>query len=182
LKDVTTANFGLLIAYVIPGFVLLSGLEPYSPTLQQWLGQSTTESTTVAGFLFVTLASIGLGLLASTLRWLVIDRIHHRRVVPPDWDFRQLPDKLPAFDRLIEDHYRYYQFHSNGLVAISIAAFLRWVHAGFSLTQLCLLVVVDGLLFAGSKDTLEKYYRRVNKIHNVRSGAASREEFANLDL
>ena len=61
VKDVTTNNFGLLIAFVLPGFVLLWGMAPYSSTISEWLGQATSNAPTVGGFLYVTLASVGLG-------------------------------------------------------------------------------------------------------------------------
>ena len=34
MKDVTSANFGLLIAFVLPGFILLWGIKPYSATIE----------------------------------------------------------------------------------------------------------------------------------------------------
>ncbi|HQX53020.1 MAG TPA: hypothetical protein PLR25_24075, partial [Planctomycetaceae bacterium] len=41
MRDVTTSNFGLLIAFVLPGFILLWGIAPYSTTISGWLGQTT---------------------------------------------------------------------------------------------------------------------------------------------
>ena len=137
LKDITNANFGLLIAYIIPGFVMLSGLEPYSLTLQQWLGQSVVKSGTVAGFLFVTVASVGFGQLVSTLRWLVIDSIHERTGIPlPRITLRALSKSTGAFDRIVEYYYRYYQCHANLLVAIGIAGPFRWAANGLSLIHI----------------------------------------------
>ncbi|MEZ6146946.1 MAG: hypothetical protein R3B91_16325 [Planctomycetaceae bacterium] len=50
----------------------------HSQTLQGWLGQSSGELPTVGGFLYVTLGSIAYaGMMASTLRWLLIDTLHH---------------------------------------------------------------------------------------------------------
>lgn len=165
MKDLTAANFGLLIAYVIPGFILLWGIEPYSATIQVWFGQHSTENASVGGFLYVTVASVGLGQLVSTVRWLTIDTLHHRSgLAKPNWNFRGLNDAVAAFDRLIEDHYRYYQFHANCVVAVSLAALLRWVAYGFSWRQLIGLILVDILLLAGSRDTLKKYYRRVEDV------------------
>ena len=165
MKDVTSANFGLLIASVLPGFVLLWGLEPYSETIHVWMGQSASGDTGVGGFLYVTVASVGLGQLVSTLRWLLIDSLHHRTGLrKPSWNFRKLKDSVDAFEQLIEIHYRYYQWHANSLIALTLAAFLRWPADGFNGRLFVLLIFVDALLFIGSRDTLSKYHRRVEEL------------------
>ncbi|MCP4175459.1 MAG: hypothetical protein GY758_32330 [Fuerstiella sp.] len=165
MKDITSANFGLLIAYVLPGFVLLGGIEPYSETVQAWVGQSSAEAASVGGFLYVTVASVGLGQLVSTLRWLTIDSLHHRTGIgKPSWNFRRLKDKVEAFDHLIQIHYRYYQWHANSLISVTLAAFLRWTVNGFRWKEFALVVTVNCLLYAGSRDTLDKYYRRVEEL------------------
>ena len=165
VKDVTTNNFGLLIAFVLPGFVLLWGMAPYSSTIREWLGHATSNAPTVGGFLYVTLASVGLGQLVSTLRWLLIDSLHHGTGIDkPNIDFSRLKDSVDAFDRLIEIHYRYYQWHANALIASMIAAVLHWSANGFRCHELCLLMAIDVLLYLGSRDTLQKYYRRVEDL------------------
>ena len=37
MQDLTTKNFGLLIAYDLPGFTLLCGASHLTITLQSWL-------------------------------------------------------------------------------------------------------------------------------------------------
>jgi hypothetical protein len=165
VNDVTNQNFGLLIAFVLPGFILLWGLQPHSDMITGWLGHAATEVPSVGGFLYITMASVGVGQLVSTLRWLLIDTLHHRTGVrPPRWDFRKLKDRVTAYDRLIEIHYRYYQFHANSLLAVSISAILRWLKQGFHIRELILLLTIDTLLYLGSRDTLQMYYRRVEEL------------------
>ena len=165
VNDVTNQNFGLLIAFVLPGFILLWGLQPHSHMITGWLGHAATDVPSVGGFLYITMASVGAGQLVSTLRWLLIDTLHHRTGVrPPRWDFRKLKDRVTAYDRLIEIHYRYYQFHANSLLAVSISALLRWLEQGFRVRELFLLLAIDTLLYLGSRDTLSKYYRRVEEL------------------
>lgn len=168
MGEVTTKNFGLLIAYVLPGFLALWAISPYSPTIQTWLGTSVADAPTVGGFLYVTLGSVAAGLTVSALRWLILDALHHRTgLTKPRWDFSRLSAKLNAFDVLNEQHYRYYQFYGNTLVALCMAAVVRgWlvVRSGADAFQLLLLVVTALLLFAGSRDTLGKYYRRITEL------------------
>jgi len=169
MKDVTTGNFGLFIAYVLPGFTALWGLSYVSEPVRAWLGTGTANAPTVGGFLYVTLASVAAGMITSTLRWLLIDTLHHWTGIRlPRWDFSRLQENVTAFDVLIEIHYRHYQFHANMLVALAFAYAARrlslglwspwigWLDGGF-----ILLVVV---LFLGSRDTLAKYYARTARL------------------
>ena len=65
---------------------------------------------------------------------------------------------------LIEDHYRYYQFYSNSLVAIACFMVGRWTVEGFSIIELIGWLAISGLFLAGSRDTLRKYYERVEAL------------------
>jgi hypothetical protein len=167
MTDVTRANFGYLIAYVLPGLLIVVKVSAYSATVRSWLGATPVDAPTVAGFLYVTLASVGAGLVVSALRWLVLDTIHHHTGVPrPYWDFSKLPRALAAFEGAVEAHYRYAQFYGNSLVALVIATIggLPFVHtitvSPFVLTGATLALAA--LLFVASRDALQKYYDRTS--------------------
>jgi hypothetical protein len=122
IDRLSSDNFGLLIAYLLPGFVTLWALRPFVPAIEVWLGASTNNGPTVDGFLYATLGSTAAGLLISAIRWAVIDHLYHVTGIPePKWDFRRLPEALAAFESHVEDHYRYYQHYANLLVAITFA-------------------------------------------------------------
>ena len=162
MQDITTKNFGLLIAYILPGFLLLWGGSHHSQTLQGWLGQSSSELPTVGGFLYVTLGSIVAGMMASTLRWLLIDTLHHwTGLRQPPWDFSQLADRVSAFDTLIEIHYRFYQHYANMIVALVGCFLLRWTAVGFRVGEAVAVLLFTCLYGVASRDTLNKYYARV---------------------
>lgn len=165
MRDVTSSNFGLLIAYVIPGFVTLWGLSAVSDTIRAWLLGGSGDLPTVGGFLYITIASVGAGLTVSTIRWLVIDWIHHRTGIhQPDWDFSRLHETVAAFDVLIEIHYRYYQAYANLIVAVATATAIRSFAEGWKPGELALAILLCWLFFLGSRDTLKKYYRRVEGV------------------
>ena len=96
MSHVSNTNFGLLIAYLIPGFLGVLTVKPYSAAPTSWMATSPGASPTVGGFLFVTVSAVFFGLLASTIRWLVLDPLHHRTGLPlPSWDFDEHKHETP---------------------------------------------------------------------------------------
>lgn len=184
MGELSARNFGLVIAYLVPGFVAVIAVSGLVPTIQPWLAMAPDGQPTVGGFLFVTLASIAAGMLVSSIRWLLLDSIHHRTGIRhPKWDFSQLQENLAAYNLLVEFHYRYYQFNANTFVAVLLAYGSRlaggcqwcggpgWVDAGF--------VIVEAVLFATSRDTLRKYYVRVSQV--LKADTDSGKEKSNVE-
>ena len=58
MSSLSSQNFGPVIAYILPGFVTLWGVSYFSPTVDGWIAASQQGAPTVAGFLYVTLASL----------------------------------------------------------------------------------------------------------------------------
>jgi hypothetical protein len=166
---VSADNFGLLIAYILPGFVCLWALQPLVPAVRAWLAAQPSDAPSVGGFLFVTLASAAAGMLVGTVRWAVLDQLHHRTGIrPPRWNLSRLTSNLAAFRTLVEWHYRYYEFHGNMLVAVTFLYAVRLFAAGRlpgegGWTDLLFLATATVLLL-GSRDTLRKYYARSGEL------------------
>ena len=120
MKEISTSNFGLVIAYLLPGFVALIGVSFFSETVRIWLTVSPSDAPTVGGFLYVTLASLAAGLTVSTIRCTLIDFIHHRTgISEPNRDFSKLQDKLSAYQYLVETHYYFYNFYGGMVIAVA---------------------------------------------------------------
>ncbi len=161
IVDFSGRNFGLLIAYVIPGFIALWGLSFTSEPVRVWLEGSTAAGPTFGGAVYVLLASIACGLVANALRWVLLDSIHHRTGLPhPDWDDSRLQEHLEAFDYLVENHYRYYQFYGASLVA-TLVAYAAWRLSGArgvsGFAELA-VSVLTWVYLVSSRDALSKYY------------------------
>jgi len=169
VRDISPFNFGLVIAYLVPGFVILWGLSFHFATVRSWLAVTAGSAPTVGDLFYATLASVACGMFANMARWAVFDTInHHTGVRLPAWDFSRLHERLAAYELLVEFHYRFYQFGANVLVAVlfTYAAFRTtprgwayqwgWVDVGF--------VLVCIILFLGSRDALRKYYRRAGAL------------------
>jgi len=169
MNELSEKNFGLLIAYVLPGFVTLWGISLFSPTVDSWITTSQHGAPTVAGFLYVTLASLSAGLTVSAIRWILIDSIHHATgVKPPKWEFANLDDRLQGFLALVENHYRYYQFYANTLIAGAMAYAAHFSRHGINLCQPIWptlgFILLELVFLAGSRDALRKYYSRVERL------------------
>ncbi len=171
MNSLTTQNFGLVIAYLLPGFVALWGVSCVSPTVDAWISASQQNTPTVAGFMYVTLASLAAGVTVSAVRWATIDHLHHATgIMPPVWKFVNLEGKLQGYLTLIENHYRYYQFYSNMFVAVAFSFVARAASAGakVSFTPAITFLALELVLFAGSRDTLRKYYSRTQQLLSSR--------------
>jgi hypothetical protein len=165
--DILNRQFGLIIAYLLPGFVALAGIAPLSPIVAEWLHPDQTGS--FAAPVYVLLAATALGMVASCFRWLLVDRIHAMTgVVSPLFNARAIEESPGAFNCLIENHYRYYQFYANTLIAVVWAYAVRR-----SLTPSLFLrlptdlgvVILCVVLFAGSRDALVKYRSRSSQLN-----------------
>ncbi len=179
MNDLSGRNFGLLIAYVVPGFVVLWGLQPISTTIQSWLTASPTIPSGIEALFFVTVASIALGMTTSAFRWAIIDSLHAWTGLPrPVWDDAKLQQQLGAYDVIVEAHYRYYRFYANTLIALVMLAVIAWSTEQpwtRSPQHWAALLLTNGVFLAMSRDTLRKYYLRTSRL----LGTLTRKEVEN---
>ena len=178
MRDISSSNFGLLIAFVLPGFTALWGASYLSPVLRSWLIGVDPSGPTVGGFLYVTLASVACGLTVSTVRWATVDWLHHFTGLPrPRWDFSRLQGHYAAYKMLHEIHYKFYQFNSNAVISVLFVFVARRIHLGLCTAPpgwvdvgLLLLVVI---LYVGSRDTLRNYHERVSDLLGAMSAGTT---------
>lgn len=163
-------NFGVLIAFLLPGFLFVWGLSFSYEEIATWLVNSNADgSPTVGGFLYATLASLSLGLLVSAVRWAIIDHLmSYCGVDENNIHYANLGDehKYTAFVGAIENHYRYYQYYANTLTALVIVYVTYClVSTGEFISWLTLIVsAVAVILFLGARDALMKFYDKARSI------------------
>lgn len=176
MKEVSKQNFGLLIAYLLPGLVTLWGISYFSETVRLWLTTGDAASPTVAGFLYVTLAAFTAGLTLGAIRTVTVDVLHHHTgVVKPEWDFSEFQTKFWAFNQLVESHYCFYQFYAHMCLALPtlfVARLVsttevmdRWLLVGCLVLELVLLMV--------SRGTLKTYYTRASDLLGTQKAESS---------
>ena len=163
MQPISDDSFGPLIAYLSPGATALVGLSEFSPIVSGWFASGIAGGPTIGGFLYLTVASIAVGMTVSALRWAFLDRVHGLTGIRmPTLDFSRLAENIEAFQLLIEIHYRHYLFYGNMFTATAIAygshRIAHWtaqptlIDGGF--------VLLEAIFFAASRDTLRKYYQR----------------------
>lgn len=167
MQSVTNANFGPLVAYLVPGATALFGISEFFPALRSWFATSPSDAPSIGGFLYLTIASLACGMVVTAIRWAVVDTFHRLTGLPPPaLNFSKLGPNVEAFSLLIEIHYRHYLYYANEFCALFIAYFcyrinhgfwsFGWLDAGF--------VVLEAIFLLTSRDTLAKYYRRTQQL------------------
>lgn len=168
MNALTDSSFRLTASYLLPGFILLESIGFVSPTVRTWLATSSEGAPTAGGFVYATLGSLALGLILSTVRWLLIDSLHHATGIrPPVRDYSKLQDQVAAFNVLVTDHYSYYKFHANMLIALALGFPIWRLYTDgppFPSFRDALFVVLEIILFVGSRDTLWNYYSRLRQV------------------
>lgn len=166
--DNLNRQFGILIAYILPGFIALSGLVPLIPAVSGWLQPINHGEAGLGPPLYSLMAAAALGMLANCFRWLLVDHLLELTGIPkPVNAYYRLEEKLGAFDYLIDVHYRHYQFYSNALVAV---IWSYGIHRGYQTLPLLGwgtdlgIVVLSAVLLAVSRDTLSKYRRKLGQL------------------
>ncbi len=167
MKEVSQKNYGVVIAYIVPGLVALWGVSYSSDTVKLWLTSADGAQPTVAGFLYVTLGSLAAGLTLGAVRSMTIDPLHHwTGVTAPNLDFSDFQAKFWAFNQLVESHYRYYQFYAHMSLAVPgfIGARILAQGAPSDLAYLAPCLALEVVLLAVSRGTLKTYYARVSHL------------------
>lgn len=154
MKDVTASVFGLLIAYVLPGFVLLWGLTffLYRPSELIVYGRNLTSSSGIITFLLLTCLTLSLVLGAARYylfeKWICSSEHFDKRV----YSKLRTTDGLLAFRQAIDEHYRYYQFHGGLVLALPVLC------AGFVFVlrgRVTFYIIFLGILAFAGVETME---------------------------
>lgn len=177
VKEPRLPSFGLVVAYLLPGFTAVWGAAYLDETLSTWLLGADSQSPTVGGFLYVTIASLAAGMAANTARWLLVDTLLRRSGVPRRrWDFSRLQRHIDAYSTLTEHHYRHYQFFGSMLIALAFAFAARRLSLGL-LAPLGWpdigLLLLGPLFAAGAYDTFRKYYSRLDQLLDASTPTAA---------
>ena len=166
MKDQLGQSFGLVIAFLIPGMIGVYAASFHVALISAWFGTAASQTTNVGGFLFAILASIGMGVFISGLRWLVLERWMR-------WEPEQAVNAAArrddntelVYQNLVYQFYDFYLFYANTLFALVIL-YVAWfadaprTFSMGTLTRTGLLVVACAILYVSAKDSLRRFEGR----------------------
>ncbi|MCA9041927.1 MAG: hypothetical protein KDA65_16350 [Planctomycetaceae bacterium] len=170
MKTISHQNFGILIAYILPGFVTLYGIGFLSVTVQGWLAVNPAEAPTIAGFLYVTVASLGIGVVLNTVRRHTLDLFHQwTGIRQANWNYKELQENIAAIEFIIANQFRFHQFHGNLFLALPVPfTAYAWSQSFESWWWCGLFLIMEGIVFLGSRDCYRNYCRRLEEILGTR--------------
>lgn len=172
MKNSLGLDFGLIIAFLLPGFLFLYGLSFSAEDVKNFLDATNLRSTSIGAFFLISLGSLATGLLISAVRWLIVDSIlGWIGIGNKALDFGQLryEKKRSGFLVIVENHYRYYQYYANSLVSIVAFSVIYLCHG--NVPTLGVTVGVSFTLVAlalGAADSCRKYHDRAAEILGVK--------------
>ncbi|MEQ1829928.1 MAG: hypothetical protein ABL921_28455 [Pirellula sp.] len=155
-------NFGLLIAFVLPGFIYLLGTIAIDNGGSIDWPHQVKSLNDLGGLLFFILAATAIGMVLSAIRWIVLDNVHHATgLTAPALDYRNLEIKQASFMLVVENNYRYYLFYGNTLMAMVLIGLSGFTNeTGLSRLTLIRLLAICLVLFFASRDSLSRFYSR----------------------
>ena len=174
-QDLVGRAFGLAIAFLAPGMIGLYAASLHVAMLRSWFEAASRGQTTIGGFLPMLIAASGAGVFLSGMRWhLVEERIREHAGVPAEHGTagrRDAGTEL-AYQNIRAQHYDFYLFYSNTLVALGVL-WLAWLPgqlvalpAGISWTTVkpilitALAAATGWMLFASAADAYKRYQKK----------------------
>lgn len=139
-------DFGILIAFFLPGFVSLYALSNMSSRVAEVFKAVLLKDQALGASFLILVASLVAGIVTSSFRELTLDWLHNKTGASiRQLNYRTLAagNQLEVFREAINNTYRYYQFYGNTLIALIFLGVLRYVFAGFSVYQELVLFIVN---------------------------------------
>ena len=169
MTSASPLDFGHLIAFLVPGFVALFAITYISPEAKVIFEKSLETGSGVGAELGIGLFSIGIGVTIGAIRDMILDQIQfHTGVVKHDLNWSKLSDKkTAAFDRAVNNTYRFAQFYGNMFIATLILVASRIITfsiAGNGWPTTLILVVALFCLFLAHRYQLRQTYNTLNEI------------------
>lgn len=155
----SSINFGLLIAYLLPGFIGLYAMRYFSGGVTALFHAILDKDKGVGASFLILIGSLVVGLIVSAFRDFVLERVHYATgVEATTFNYGKFidKDKRAVLEDLISNKYRFYQFYGNTLIAalFLLITKLFWGDVFDNLPQLTLNALVVILLFLASREAL----------------------------
>lgn len=151
-----TINFGLIIAYFLPGVLVTYSLRYVSSRIDHLLNLVEEGQVFIGPATILIISALVTGLIISSARVVLVDPLIHITGVPkPRTDYKKLApsEQWAVYSQIVENIYRFYQFYGNIFLGLLMLGVLRYGIAGIPIGSSAQSVSLF-LLTAGSVVTL----------------------------
>jgi len=159
-------EFRLLIAYLIPGIVLLYASTFYS-TVTKTLLFGNNGIPDSAAVIPIILLGIGAGIIVNAITWAIVRPfIELTSVTRPELNYANLTESdMHAFQIINDENFRYYQSYSN-LFTSGVALIVSYALNSTSLNSKLIIIslIVMAILFFASRDSLKRAYNGMESL------------------
>lgn len=166
MKDFSL-NFGPVIAFILPGFVVLWGLSHHFATVASWIAPAGSASS-ISGFLLAILCALGLGLVINGVRSLTLGKL---LPAPKDINWKGLTaneSTHKAMVLVVENCWHYHLFYGNVFFAFPAALALYFnsptPQIDCDARILIGMVAVEIVLLCNARQNGKDYYRILKSI------------------
>jgi hypothetical protein len=173
-------DFGILIAFILPGSVAVYGLRYVSPRISALWSMLESGQVVIGPLILLALATLAVGLIVSSLRVVLLEPIFHVTGVRQENIDYQKPanaDQREFFKEMIKNVYRYEQFYGNTLLALLFCSFLRYFVGRVSICQtrmdqMVSVAIIGSLitLFVAGRKSLRDVYRSISELKLLGKG------------
>jgi len=167
-------NFGLIIAYILPGTVAVYGLRYLSPRIDALWSILERGQAVLGPLILIGVSALAVGLIVSAFRVVVLERILYGTRIPKESiDYKKIanPDSRELFGQMVENVYRYEQFYGNVLLSLLLLSILRYFVADRPIAQTrsdiaAFVAIVASLvvLFIATRNQLAEVSRAVHEL------------------
>jgi hypothetical protein len=122
-------NFGLIIAYILPGTVTVYGLRYLSPRIDALWSTLERGQIVVGPLILIGVSALAVGLIVSSFRVVVLEPILYCTGVKQTiikYDKIADAERRELFSQMVENVYRYEQFYGNVLLSLLLFSILRY--------------------------------------------------------
>ena len=126
-------NFGLIIAYFLPGVLVTYSLRYISARIDHLLHAVEEGQVFLGPAVVLVVGALVAGLIISSIRTVAVDSLLYKAGIPkPQVDYKKLTsaEKWAVYSQVVENIYRFYQFYGNIFLGLLLLAILRYGIAG----------------------------------------------------
>ncbi len=170
MKTFAPLDFSLLIAFLLPGSIVLFSLQYVSAGMAIFVDEALSGKVDLGVALFAIFFALAAGVVASAFRAQVLDTLQHKTGVSrPGLRYSKLNEEsvLSAFKEALANTYRFAQFYGNMFIALVFLILARFHSPASVVSEPILFSLLLGtlvVLFFSHRTELRNTYSVLEQI------------------